>query len=208
MGCVDGFSTIEYEVNNKKYVTTIEETWNMISKTQSVKKQPNEKDDYIDTENMKIFDNVANRYVDNYRIIRNTQSKWYHMIFENNQLNRSIDVTDDHPFEVIDKGVVLAKDLQIGDRIYASDNSIVSLSKKSSYEEEKYSYDVTTETEHFTVSGLYSHNCRSFLTVDRTKENVANAKNYNPNKHKYYGRFNQGVVTINLVDVACSSYGV
>lgn len=156
---------------------------------------------------MKIFDNVANRYVDNYRIIRNTQSKWYHMIFENNQLNRSIDVTDDHPFEVIDKGVVLAKDLQIGDRIYASDNSIVSLSKKSSYEEEKYSYDVTTETEHFTVSGLYSHNCRSFLTVDRTKENVANAKNYNPNKHKYYGRFNQGVVTINLVDVACSSYG-
>ena len=49
--------------------------------------------------------------------------------------------------------------------------------------------------------------CRSFLTVDRTKENIANAKNYNPNKHKYYGRFNQGVVTINLVDVACSSYG-
>lgn len=49
--------------------------------------------------------------------------------------------------------------------------------------------------------------CRSFLTVDRTKENLANAKNYEPNKHKYYGRFNQGVVTINLVDVACSSYG-
>lgn len=109
MGCVDGFSTIEYEVNNKKYVTTIEETWNMISKTQSVKKQPNEKDDYIDTENMKIFDNVANRYVDNYRIIRNTQSKWYHMIFENNQLNRSIDVTDDHPFEVIDKRRSISK---------------------------------------------------------------------------------------------------
>lgn len=49
--------------------------------------------------------------------------------------------------------------------------------------------------------------CRSFLTVDRTKENLANAKNYDPNKHKYYGRFNAGVVTINLVDVACSSYG-
>ena len=47
--------------------------------------------------------------------------------------------------------------------------------------------------------------CRSFLTVDRTTENVANAKNYDPNKRKYYGRFNQGVVTINLVDVALSS---
>jgi ribonucleoside-triphosphate reductase len=46
--------------------------------------------------------------------------------------------------------------------------------------------------------------CRSFLTVDRTKENYANAKNYVPG-HKYYGRFNQGVVTLNLVDVACSS---
>ena len=46
--------------------------------------------------------------------------------------------------------------------------------------------------------------CRSFLTVDRTKDNYANAKNYVPGK-KYYGRFNQGVVTLNLVDVACSS---
>lgn len=46
--------------------------------------------------------------------------------------------------------------------------------------------------------------CRSFLTVDRTKGNYANAKNYVPGK-KYYGRFNQGVVTLNLVDVACSS---
>lgn len=49
--------------------------------------------------------------------------------------------------------------------------------------------------------------CRSFLTPDRTRANIANAKNYNIGEHKYYGRFNQGVVTINLVDVACSSYG-
>ena len=53
--------------------------------------------------------------------------------------------------------------------------------------------------------------CRSFLTPDRFTDkgigNIANAKNYDPSKHKYYGRFNQGVVTINLVDVACSSGG-
>lgn len=53
--------------------------------------------------------------------------------------------------------------------------------------------------------------CRSFLTPDRFTDNgignVANAKNYVPGQHKYYGRFNQGVVTINLVDVACSSGG-
>lgn len=52
-----------------------------------------------------------------------------------------------------------------------------------------------------------SMGCRSFLTPDRTMElgNIAKAKNYVPGKAKYYGRFNQGVVTINLVDVACSS---
>ena len=49
-----------------------------------------------------------------------------------------------------------------------------------------------------------SMGCRSFLTPDRTTENVANAGNW-VKGHKYYGRFNQGVVTINLVDVACSS---
>ncbi len=51
--------------------------------------------------------------------------------------------------------------------------------------------------------------CRSFLTPDRaiSNGNVAKAKNYVEGKGKYYGRFNQGVVTINLVDVALSSKG-
>lgn len=51
--------------------------------------------------------------------------------------------------------------------------------------------------------------CRSFLTPDRFTDNgignIAKAKNYEPGKHKYYGRWNQGVVTLNLVDVALSS---
>ncbi len=42
--------------------------------------------------------------------------------------------------------------------------------------------------------------CRSFLTVEESQKNPDGS-------HKFYGRFNQGVVTINLVDVACSSYG-
>ena len=51
--------------------------------------------------------------------------------------------------------------------------------------------------------------CRSFLTPDRSGngyDNVARALNYEPGKPKYYGRFNQGVVTINLPDVALSSH--
>ena len=52
--------------------------------------------------------------------------------------------------------------------------------------------------------------CRSFLTPDRSGngyDNVANAGNWEPGKPKYYGRFNQGVVTINLPDVALSAQG-
>ena len=51
--------------------------------------------------------------------------------------------------------------------------------------------------------------CRSFLTPDRFTEagvgNIANAGNYTEGKHKYYGRFNQGVVTVNLVDIGLSA---
>ncbi|WP_281523041.1 anaerobic ribonucleoside-triphosphate reductase [Mogibacterium timidum] len=42
--------------------------------------------------------------------------------------------------------------------------------------------------------------CRSFLTVEESQKNPDGS-------YKFYGRFNQGVVTINLVDAACSSYG-
>lgn len=47
--------------------------------------------------------------------------------------------------------------------------------------------------------------CRSFLTPDRTTQNWAKAKNYQKGVSKYWGRFNMGVTTINLVDVALSS---
>ena len=53
--------------------------------------------------------------------------------------------------------------------------------------------------------------CRSFLTPDRFTDkgigNIANAKNYDPSKHKYYGRFNQGVVSINLPQIAIIADG-
>jgi ribonucleoside-triphosphate reductase len=48
--------------------------------------------------------------------------------------------------------------------------------------------------------------CRSFLTGDRTTENYSNCNNYIKG-HKYWGRFNQGVVTLNLPDIALSSKG-
>lgn len=69
--------------------------------------------------------------------------------------------------------------------------------KIMSVEKEDYSYDVTTESEHFEVSGIYSHNCRSFLQPYYDENN----------QPKFYGRFNQGVVTLNLPYVAMQSKG-
>ena len=62
-----------------------------------------------------------------------------------------------------------------------------------------------------TAVNIYNWGCRSFLTPDRFTDvgmgNIANAKDYKPGQHKYYGRFNQGVVTLNLPDIALSSGG-
>lgn len=66
-----------------------------------------------------------------------------------------------------------------------------------------YSYDVTTESEHFEVSGIYSHNCRSFLGEWKVTEDFKNECNL-PDEvgdYKYEGRFNQGVVSINLPQI-------
>lgn len=73
-----------------------------------------------------------------------------------------------------------------------------SVTKAEKITEQSYSYDVTTSSEHFEISGIYSHNCRSFLTP------YIDEKTGNP---KYYGRFNAGVTSINLADLALSSGG-
>lgn len=123
-----------------------------------------------------------------------------------NEHVRSIIMTSDHPLPLLDGRLKFAKDLVIGDKLIRTNIKDVGPGKQWTYAEiveiEPYiqtcrSYDVTTETEYFDINqDILSHNCRSFLTpyVDPVTNNP-----------KYYGRFNQGVVTINLVDVACSS---
>lgn len=96
--------------------------------------------------------------------------------------------------------------VSLGRKYKGSMTEVSYVSKLELLDYDAYSYDVTTASEHFEVSGIYSHNCRSFLTADDGSfGNVSGALNYMPGQHKYYGRFNQGVVTINLVDVACSA---
>lgn len=119
---------------------------------------------------------------------------------------RSIILTTDHPLPLFNGKVVYARELQVGDWLKrVNPKKMGNMSTQWPYAEitqiepvqkTARSYDVTTETEYFDINGdILSHNCRSFLTpyVDEN------------GKPKYYGRFNAGVCTLNLPDVALSA---
>lgn len=200
MGCVDAKEVVTIHLVGKKAQTiSFGELWSMLSKRKygnKVRKQRNGKDEYLDflPFEAKIYDQEKG-FVNCYRIIRNTQSQWVKITLDNGM---TIDTTIDHVFTTADRKDIRADKLTTDSKllVYWGATSVEhAVAKLDFYTEEKYSYDVSTESEHFTVSNIWSHNCRSFLTP--YKDEAGNPK--------YYGRFNQGVVTLNLVDVALSS---
>ena len=213
MGCVSGKEVVTYKYNGKIYVESFERMWHRLSKYFKVNLQDNGKDFLMKTPEVKIYDQKSG-FVNNFCVIKNHNSEWLRITFSN---GRVVTCTKDHPFETHDHRIVQAIDLKATDLIDVDKPSDVEkentchITEIKEFVEDSFSYDVTTESEHFTVSGIYSHNCRSFLTPDRFTDNgignIANAGDYEHGKHKYYGRFNQGVVTINLPDAALSAKG-
>lgn len=222
MGCVDGKEVIDYKIGNTRYVESFERAWQRLSAVFSVETQSNEHDLIINPTDVTIWDSELGEYTPVKHMIRNESRDWITLKFSNGY---TLQCTVDHPFET-SNGLKRADELNdtdiiacdtAGHTINLAQNKYAVQAKTCRLTDiipftataGKYSYDVTTQSEHFTVSGIYSHNCRSFLTPDRFTEagagNIANAKDYIPGKHKYYGRFNMGVVTINLPDVALSA---
>lgn len=128
--------------------------------------------------------------------------------YTKNGKENSIMVTLDHPLET-QRGRVQAKDIVAGDKLIDAKTREYYTVKRLIWSELGIeTYDFTTDNDMFDLSGIISHNCRSFLSVDETRNgwnNVARAKNYD-GKPKYYGRFNGGVCTINLPDVGLSAH--
>lgn len=128
--------------------------------------------------------------------------------YTKNGKENSIMVTLDHPLET-QRGRVQAKDIVAGDKLIDAKTREYYTIKRLIWSEPGIeTYDFTTDNDMFDLSGIVSHNCRSFLSVDETRNgwnNIARAKNYD-GKPKYYGRFNQGVCTINLPDVGLSAH--
>lgn len=109
MGCVDGKSVIDYKINDFRYVESFERAWDRVSNIYDIDNY--NKSEYIDTDNVSIYDHVKGNYVNVERFIRNTQYDWVDVVFTN---GRHIKVTDDHVFEVDGIGEVYAKDLEKG----------------------------------------------------------------------------------------------
>ena len=200
MGCVDGEEVIDYRISGEFYKESFTDAWDRLSRMFIVLHQYDDKNPnlYMDLIDVEIFDTKLDKYTECKRIIRNISNNWVEVSIS---VGKNLVCTTDHPFEIIDKGVVQAQHLVPGDKVLVnkdqygvSEATIVSV---AGIKRKDYSYDVTTASEHFEVSGIYSHNCRSFLTpfIDEN------------GKPKYYGRLNCGVVTINLVDAALSSGG-
>ena len=204
MGCVDGKEVITWRKDNKIHVTSFEEFWKEMSKTsipESATSEGYSEGKFIDLDGIEIDDNGV--FVDCLRVIKNPdKSNWMKVTLSN---GRALTATADHPWSILrgDKqGVVHTDKLLIGDAVrVVTDQQVGVSSEDYGYVtkiefigfRDECSYDVTTSSEHFTVSGIRSHNCRT-----RVYENRFGPKTS-------VGRGNLSFTTINLVRLALES---
>lgn len=95
--------------------------------------------------------------------------KKYHIVLEN---GCTLDCTEDHPITLSNGITVRAKDFEIGMEFitkpcenYIERSKIISIEIQD-WGDEEYVYDMTTESEHFMVNNIWSHNCRTYNGFD------------------------------------------
>lgn len=201
-------STVSAYLHNKKIFSDIETFLN------EAFLNGNQKSVVLSLPNSNIHVKCNNKYTTLKALIMNADiSEWvkvYYRYDDNPNHFHSIVMTLDHPLPLTNGKVIHAENLKIGDELVCINNTagIARVVKIERLNHSDFSYDITTESEYFDINDeIFSHNCRSFLTPDASGngfDNIANAKDWTPTP-KYWGRFNQGVVTINLPDVALSS---
>lgn len=203
MGAVFGKEVITYKLNNQLFVESFERAWDRLVSIYggSMIKLIGAKSEFIVPENMLIFDSSSNGFVKVKKFIRNDDyNRWNRVKFN----GRVLTLTSDHPLPT-QRGRIAVEDLKPGDTVPAS-----KYNKESEFSEKyilesveflgnigEYEYDVETESDRFDVSGINSHNCRSMLSPWKDENG----------DYKYWGRFNMGVVTLNIPYVALSSKG-
>ena len=165
MGCVAGDSEIRVHFHTEDKTLTIEDFWKELEYTFNpepqfgIKGNPNLE---MVLEDVQIWDNKEDAFVDCPLIIRNKSSEWIRVRFVRKGMEyKTLEVTPDHVFTLKCGNNVEASRLKVGESIFDG----YEVESLTPFRRDGYSYDVTTESAHFMVNGLYSHNCRSFLSV-------------------------------------------
>ena len=203
IGAVFGKEVITYKLNNQLFVESFERAWGRLVSIYggSMIKLIGAKSEFIVPENMLIFDSSSNGFVKVKKFIRNDDyNRWNRVKFN----GRVLTLTSDHPLPT-QRGRIAVEDLKPGDTVPASKyNKENEFSEKYIVESVEflgnigeYEYDVETESDRFDVSGINSHNCRSMLSPWKDENG----------DYRYWGRYNVGVVTLNIPYVALSSKG-
>lgn len=210
MGCVSKDSTITYRLVNGSLAgeyTTVSfgEFWNNMKKMFKVKNQTDlgySSGFYIDLKNIEILD--KDKFVNCERIIKNiNEDKWYNVYLDN---DLALKCTYDHPWTLVDRDSVHTEDLKLGDIVTTvidgkqEQHKIVSIAKLNVIED---SYDVTTESSHFIVNGIYTHNCRA--AVSRWFERGGMQPADENDKCIMDGRFNMGAISLHFSMIAAKA---
>jgi len=203
MGCVDGQEVVTWRIDGEVNTLSIRRFWKQMARQHAVhdaSEEGFEGGKFIDLTGVEILDN--GNFVECLRVIKNPdKGDWMKVTLSN---GICLTVTSDHPWTVNGE-IVLTKDLrlsrmipldlvqlkeltgQVDDEKYAEVTKIEWLGFR-----DRCSYDVTTSSEHFTVSGVRSHNCRTRIFEDRFGRKTS------------IGRGNLSFSTINLPGLALS----
>lgn len=205
MGCFAGDHTVRARMGGDGgYATwTGEKLWEWAASQYGAQKQPNGVDEYVDVPSgdLDVADSHTGAEQDArvLRLVKNYSNVWVRVKVvpetESNMSERKIvlTLTDDHPLPVQGKGRLYAGSLIPCDRLTSATGETLRVTSVTGCAHDGPSYDLTTDTDYFDLNGVVSHNCRSFLSYYENPETGEPVE---------YGRFNVGVVTLNLPRIA------
>ena len=205
MGCFAGDHTVRVRMGSDGDYETLtgEKLWEWAVSQYGAHKQPNGVDEYVDVPSGDL--DVADSHTGTergarvLRLVKNYSNVWVRVKVvpetESNMSERKIvlTLTDDHPLPVQGKGRLYAGSLMPGDRLTSASGETLRVTSVTGCAHDGPSYDLTTDTDYFDLNGVVSHNCRSFLSYYENPETGEPVE---------YGRFNVGVVTLNLPRIA------
>ena len=175
MGCVDGSEMIRIRIDGKEINSYFEHIWEkLIFEYKFPMNRYSKNTVWLNTDSkVEIYDSFSDGFVNVKKFIRNDDmGRWYKIRFKEENSNQiyTIFATDNHPLPTT-RGRVEVKDLKENDKIFKTmthnteSYNIIGITKIG--KRDRYEYDVETDSDHFDVSGINSHNCRTLIGYDR-----------------------------------------